>query len=450
MKPKKILAVLTAVIMALSLFACTDKKENSYAAAGEITVDKEMFTYLFNSYYRSFVSEHPDFVTSSGLDTEKPLSQQDLTSSTTWFAYILGLFKTELRETLLLANGAEKDNIKLSSEGEKEIEKAVKQAEKEAADVRMSLSEYLPWAYGEGVTEKTVKKALKLTVLAREYGEYISESQDISKEACEELYKRAPEKMLCFDCIKITVPPSYAERLTSAFDEEFFIRNVRDIICKLYFQDNITMHKDEVEKQTKLCYYTSQSINSDTELALWAKEEERQPFDIHTKTQSTGNITVTMILSSKEKKSPYSSVLYRDEETLKNAEYIFFEDKNEGISVYSKYKDSITEESFEELASRYGSQKAENLDRTTCPSDMLHFLFRNGVKVGDTELVSAAEGGVYIVRLAKNGDEVWLSTARDMLKEEGYDEKLAELSEEFPFTLNETAANTVEAVTFKS
>lgn len=439
-----------AVILALSVSGCAKASDNYCMKADKITVTEEMYSYMFNSFYRSFAEEHADYVKSSGLDTSAPLRSQLRSDGSSWYDYLSSLLKARLEEMLALANGAKSEGTELSEEGEKNVERALEKHERDAKASFMTAEEYLSANFGEGVTRKTAEECLRLKELSEQYGKYLKENTSVSEKECESYFEENPSSMLRYDYIKITVPKENVERLMSAYDRETFTYAVRDTITELNFHGNYGKFSEEIDRLTEEKTVYGESYIPGSELSIWAFDEGRRAFDIHTKEQSTGQITVTMILSAKDKENPYNEVLYRDDEPLRNAKYILFEDKTEAQGIYDKYKGVMSRDVFEELSERYGSESLENVDRQSCIKAMQSWIFDHERKVGDVGLAISPGGEAYIVLYEEPGEAAWLHEAKGLAATDGYKEKLAALKSEYPCKVNEEKIAQVQELPFKN
>lgn len=448
----KIISLMLAALMLLPLFGCAKKEEalpgDVCIRAGDSSVTKEMYSYFFNSYYRDFVEQHSEYVRGIGLDTEKSLREQEQAEGVTWYDYLSSLVRTQIEENLALVNGAGDEGITLSSDGKKKIGDIFSEYESDADGVRMSLEEYLPWAFGEGVDKKCVEKCLEIKTLAEEYKAYVTSHGDVSDEDYSKYYEEAPKALLRYDYIKITVSKDKVERFMTCYDRETFTTAVRDTITEQNFHGNYADFKDMIERQVDDKIHIGESYTPGSDVSEWAFEEGRRAFDIHTKEQSTGNVTVTMIFSAKDREGAYTEVLYRDGETLKNIKYIRFTDKNEGAGVFGKYSEGIDEKTFEELSSRYGSEELSDLERTACPAILVPWVFSSERKPGDVGFVEAPDGEGFIVYYGEEGGPAWKKSVQELAAKDGYNEKVASVKEKYPCSFDDEKIGSVKEVSF--
>ena len=413
--------------------------------ADKITVTDEMYSYFLNSRYRSFVNEYADYVELSGLDTAKDPAEQTRPDGSTWKEYMNSLTTAHLTETLALLNGAADEKITVSEEGKKAVTEIISGYEEDAAAVRMSLDEYLPWPYGEGVSRDTVERCLEMEELAAQYKKHLEENTVVTEADCESYFEQSPEALLRCDYVKITVPKDRVEKLMSAYDRSSFLNAVRDTITELNFGGNYSKFAETIDRLVEDKITVGEEYIPGSDVSEWAFEEGRRAFDIHTKEQSSGDVTVTMVLSAKDRECPYSEVLYRNEEKLKTIEYICFEDEAEAKSVVEKYAGSVTKEVFDDLRERYKVITLENTDRAGCVGALRSWAFSADTKEGDA-CALMSEGKGYVALCVEVGGEAWLNEARELAAGTTLASRISELKEQHPVKLSDKNTEKIKMI----
>ncbi len=443
MRAKRFTAILLAAAVVLSLTGCSVLPGGNCMKSGKITVTDEMYSYFLNSRYRSFVDEYADYVELSGLDTAKDPGEQTRSDGSTWKEYMNSLTTSHLTETLALLNGAAEEKITLSEEGKAAVTQTMSGYEEDGTAVRMSLDEYLPWAYGEGVSRDTVERCLEMEELAAQYKKHLEENMIVTEADCESYFEQSPEALLRCDYVKITVPKDRVEKLMSAYDRSSFLSIVRDTITELNFGGNYTKFAETIDRLVEDKITVGEEYIPGSDISEWAFEKGRRAFDIHTKEQSSGDVTVTMVLSAADRECPYSEVLYRNEEKLKSIEYICFEDEAEAKSIVEKYADSVTKEVFEDLRDRYSVKTIENTDRAGCIEALRSWAFSADTKEGDACAV-LYDGKGYIALCVEVGGEAWLNEARELAAGKTLSDRITELKAQFPVKVNDAKIEKVK------
>lgn len=124
--------------------------------------------YLFYDNYNDFMTKNSENV---NIDAEKPLSEQyyDEPNKITWYDYFLQQAKDNAESYLLLASAAKDEKYTLTDDEKKDIDGLIDAFEEYGAKENYSLSEYIEYAYGEGITEKNIRHCQKIKKLATRY-----------------------------------------------------------------------------------------------------------------------------------------------------------------------------------------------------------------------------------------------------------------------------------------
>ena len=451
MKIRRILAFVLAVVMLLSLCACSksgkDKnKDNTVDSPAAVwsentIVTENMFTYFYNAYYRYYLETNSASLVYLGLDPSQSLSAQKQSNEYTWQQYFTIQVYSQLREMIALADSAKAEKFKLSKDDRKLIDEEMKNFDDIAKNSGYpSTEEYLKAAYGENVTIEAVRAATELRTLANRYYKKLSEGYTFTDKECTAYYEKQKNSFIHYDYIKITVPADEVETFTSATDEESFVSAVRASITKNNFSGDYDRFADKIEEQVKKKYYYRADYDPNYEVSKWAVEEERKPYDVHTKTESTGNVTVSMILPTTDP-GAINEVLYRDDLPLKNLMYIPFAD-SEGTtgatkaeSIYKNWKEKGTQKRFEELCKEYNGDTAENIIKGAFTEKVNEWIFADGRKAGDCKVIEA-EGGAYLIYMLEDGDPSWLAEVRNALFSEAYETDMEKMLKKYPTEYN--------------
>lgn len=453
---KRFFALFLALVMVLSIFGCAKKpsdkdKDKDKADAGEVksepavwsdttVVSEEMYTYFFNAYYRYYLETYAASLNSLGLDPAKALSAQKYSDEYTWHQYLTLQVYTQLREMIALADAAKADGIKLSKEDKEAINVQVAEFDKLAKEANVSVDDYIVKAYGKGVTKNVIKQASELRTLANKYYKKLVGSYEFTEEDCNAYYEKNRDSFLHFDYIKMTVSKEDAKILGTCRDEKSFVDAIRQIITDNNFIGDYDRFKDTIEKQVAKKYYYRASYDPVSSIGKWLMEEGRKGYDIHTKTESSGDITVSMVLPTNDP-GAINSVLYRDELPLKNVMYMVFDDsegtegKVKAESIYKNWQENPTADRFEELCNKYDGGKGEDVSRNQFNADIDAWVFAEDRKAGDCAIIEVT-GGAYLLYMLEDGEAAWLSEVKDALAENKYDEDLKGIIDKYPTEYN--------------
>ncbi len=456
MTPKRSIALILAVVLAFSLFGCRkaggddDKKDNgkNETAAADLnadavwtdttTVTHGMFIYYFNAYYRSFLEDYSDYLDVLGLDPSKSLMTQEQSEDYNWQQYMTLQVYRQLREMIALADAAKAEGMTLSKEDKADIDDQIANYTTLAAEAKMSTADYIEKVYGDGVTEDIMRKANELRYLANKYYTKLWDGYEFSEDECAEYYEKNRDSFLHFDYIKNTVPAKDAEKLKKCTDEESFINTMREIITKNNFLNDYDRFADTIEAQLQRKYVYRASYNKDSAFCKWAFQADREPYDIHTKKESSGDVTVAMLLPTDELNT-INGILYRDDVPLKGVKYIFFEkDESDATAattkaetIYKNWQEDPTEEHFDELVEKFKGGTAEEINRGDFAEELIDWIFDKDREEGDVGVVHV-DVGSYILYQLPDGEASWISEVRKTLSDEQYTKDMNALMDKYP------------------
>jgi len=464
---KKIIALLLCISFVFSLSACrklenspegskgesseengsskgdakAPSKTNPVAWSDSTAITEDMYVYYFNSYYRSFIEDYGASLSSMGLDPTQSLASQTYSETYTWHEYITLLVYNNLREMIALADAAKAAGLSVSDEDMQEYEAQLSEYEKLAKKDGMSLDEYIELIYGFGVTVDTMRRANELRYLGNAYYEYLWDGYNFTDEECLKYYEENRFAYLHFDCIKITVSKEDSKLLAAATDEESFVSAMRESVTKSNFLGDYETFSQYIEEQIQRKYVRRADYVSTAALSKWVAEDGRKPYDIHTKTESSGNVTVTMVLPAPNNNAD-SEVLYRDEQPLRNVKYIYFAQEEEkgaakekAEAVYDKWLSDPSEANFDTLISENQGGTSEDINRGDYASVLSDWIFDNNRKTGDCGVIDTSEGA-YIIHMLEDGETSWIREVRDTLENMQYSEDVNSLIKKYPTEYN--------------
>lgn len=453
MKMRRILALFLAAVMLLSVVGCAKKDkdgekdkdstvESPAAVWSDTTVVTEsMFTYFYNAYYRYFLETYSSNLGTLGLDPTKSLSSQKQSEEYTWQQYFTVQVYKQLREMIALADSAKAAKFELSKDDKKIVDTEMANFDSIAkSNGYPTTAEYLEAAYGKGVTVEAVRAATELRTLANRYYKKLWEGYKFTDDELTARYEEQRNSYIHFDYIKITVPEESLDAFTSAKDEESFIEAVRAYITETNFLGEYDRFADKIEEQVKKKIYKRANYDPNYEVCKWAVEEDREAYDIHQKKESTGNITVSMILPTTDP-GAINEVIYRDDLPLKNVMYIPFVNsegtsgETKAQSIYKNWQEKGTKERFEELCSEYNGETAENITKGAFTEKVNEWIFAEERKAGDCEVIDG-EGGAYLIYMLEDGEPSWMADVRESLKSEAYDKDMDKMLKKHPTEYN--------------
>ncbi len=468
---KKLCLFLAFLIFAACFVGCSESKEKEKRDTSEFAmftenfeITKGMLQYHFNTIYLSFVNSNSEYLESLGLDTAAPLSEQNYSSTTSWYDYFMDAAKRDLSNYLVIAEKAKKDSVNLSKAEKNELETDFSILEDYAKEKDMELNAYLKETYGESVTVKDVKAVLELQKLGTRYFKTYTDSLKITDEEMEKYYsdrKKTYSKIdyLLFETVfspedssEKIMAGSAANRFAEKKSEKEFIEYISEYINDYYTQkDESDFDQSKVNKiikeAQKNCKFENVSYNSSDPGLVWAFSEDRASGDTKIIEDSeNGKYYIYYILTP----------MYREEYAAVNIRQIFF-----SLDDYITFDDALSsaeaslerleaanfsESAFKSEAKNYSSDDAtknngglqEKLYLDSFEEyaiDIRNWIFDESRAEGDAKIIKN-EAGWYIVYIDAFLDAAWKTRVKDGILNSKFNSYISELSDEYVITIN--------------
>lgn len=522
---KRIFAAIIAgtMVMSLSLTGCSNSSnqesstssqvsENAEPSAeskfgGSIAVKSENYeislpimTYLFNYNYQSYISYYGTYMSYYGFDSTKGLKDQyyDESNHKTWFDYFMNMTKEYIQQTLVLAEAAKADGMKLEDSDLETIKSSMTSLSSTASEKSMTADEYVAQYYGEGVSQKDIEECLKLTALAQKYYNKIYDGFKYTEDDYEKYYQDNKTSYQYADFLKytFTVPAdstsssdssktsessehkeasekakAYAEALSQCKTEEAFKAYVEKYLKKN--PDLVTsstsstgessseeskMTDEEIQKaidtavDRTLSKKYSYEVTSD--IGKWIFDGSRKSLDTTVIKNSDGGYTTVMLLKP----------AYRDESIGKNIRHILLSADNYGSDdatkakadeVYKEWKDGdATEESFGELAKKYSSDTGsaakgglyENVAEGQMVTEFNDWCFDSSRKPGDTDIVKTTYG-YHVMYFVGDSDEAWKVAVDSTMRSNDFNDSYSKIKDNYTIEFDDDYLNNVKVLT---
>ncbi len=463
MSIRKITAALLGAALAASLLAgCSnaDKKKteeeteiNSTVAVTteNYTVSQPMMEYFFNSYYRTFVNNYASRLEQMHLDAAKPLSEQKYSDTHSWFDYLIAQTLKQVQQLLYLGEAALAEGMELSEENVQKINDTLARYNTAAVENNTSTAYYLHSLFGESVNETTIKKCLRLQMLAAQYTEKLEKEQAYTVEDLEDCFTKNSKNYSLVGLIYAAVPAQQAERFANAESEDAFV----DLLRAQLLEETPELSAEDLEEKIEAAYKRRVGYVEDTPFSQWAFDAERKAFETYTEETDDGKTAVYMLLPAADEQ--LGETLYRDTTPVKNLEFILFKpEKGEGIDTaqnkaqavldqWKKENEVNTRDAFESLMQEYGGDTSLNLERGRVAAELENWIFDEERQTGDATVIAVTEGA-YILHMLEDGEPQWQMRVRANLQQEALDAKLEELSKLYEARYSEKALYDISQV----
>ena len=202
------IVIVFGVLAAYGIYSSGIIQRNIVAAQSEhYEVTAAMMTYFFNSTYQTYANGYASYLDSIGLDTSKPLSEQQYTEEQTWFDQMMQTTKQQVQETLVLAEGAYDQGLELTDADREEIQELLSNFDTYAANYNVTTEYYIKNVYGASVTKKDIEKCLELSYLAEAYHDYLMDQYTYSEEDWNTYFDENNDTFLKVDYLSYTFEP---------------------------------------------------------------------------------------------------------------------------------------------------------------------------------------------------------------------------------------------------
>lgn len=411
-------------------------------------------------YYYSTYSNYSSYASTYGLDTSKPLDEQEIYEGYTWDQMLKDNAISYLTNISILAQEAEADGYELSEDGQSQVEAAINNISAYAKLYGISENYYLQNGYGKYMTSKDYRRILTEAQLASEYATQKQESFDITDEEIDTYYTEnsATIDTIDYTCYLVSFDRTEqdSDGNTVDLDDETIEDNRAE--AEAHAQEiTDALVAGETDKAAELAetYGATDNSNSSaisyTGFADWMNDTSHQAGSsgVIENTSSSGNVTGYYAM--------YVNQRYLDEYYGANARVIRLDatkddDDNYDMDSVEKTAQTLldeynsgdkTAESFGTLAddnssdaSSYEGGLHENLSKNAYNDEVVAWLFDDSRQNGDTSIFRDDDNHVcYVIYFDSFADTpYWRTTSADSLRSEKYNDWMDEETEQYTAT----------------
>ena len=471
-----------------------DKNDNSSASAtdGQSESENDKYkgvavvkseNYKINYHVIQYLMNYmvSDFCNSYGtsyFDTTKDLREQyyNEDEKITWYDYFYDTTKNYITQIMVFAEEGKKNGLELSESELEQLDSTFEQMESVAAESSMTLDEFIAGEYGGNVTKSEVEEIQKMTVLARDYSNYLYKSFEYTDEDYEKQYKENKESYEVADFLMYSF--GYSEEETSTVPTKDVAKESADALASAknekefneylekYLRDNPLYVSVPTSSESSV---TEEDFNAGVEAAIESAKNEKIAYDVSTEcykwvfdeNRKANDVTVI------DENNAYNVILvtkpiYRDESETRNIRHILIKfgtdddadakAKESADKIYREWKDGKkTEETFAELANKYSEDPGsntngglyENVEVGYMVESFNDWMFDPNRKVGDNAIVKT-EIGYHIMYYPGPGLAAWKVPVDSDLRENDVSEEYENLKKKHEIEFDDEALQTIE------
>ena len=338
-----ILAVVICVcIAAWKFYDNYQEKHGPYITVGSHEIQKAEFDYYYYSSLNSFASTYGSYLSYFGLDTSKPLDQQQYSDTMTWDDYFQQQAVNQLKNVYALTDEANEKGFEYDASSD--YDDMVTSIKSYAQQQGVSEDEYCKSVFGSDATLEGIKPYVEMSGLASAY----------------------------YNDVKDEINTYYDENKDNYDSVDYRV-------CKI----EADMPEEETESETE----------AQTETAAESISETAAESTSETAVTETQTETESETMSAEE-----SEAAAKAEEEAKEAAMAAAKAKAD--EMLSKIKD---EASFEKVYDKYASDTTVdslNTDKkksSISPTDVANWLFDADRQAGDTTVIEDTANNAYYV-----------------------------------------------------
>lgn len=337
-----ILAVIICVcIGAWKFYDNYQEKHGPYITVGSHEIQKAEFDYYYYSSLNSFASTYGSYLSYFGLDTSKPLDQQQYSDTMTWDDYFQQQAVNQLKNVYALTDEANEKGFEYDATSD--YDDMVASIESYAEQQGVSEDEYCKSVFGSDATLEGIKPYVEMSGLASAYYNDVKDNIEVTDDEINTYYDENKDN---YDSVDYRV-------------------------CKI----EADMPEEETETETEAATETAAESTSETTVTESQTETESET------------------MSAEE-----SEAAAKAEEEAKEA--AMAEAKAKADEMLSKIKD---EASFEKVYDKYATDSSVdslNTDKkksSISPTDVANWLFDADRQAGDTTVIEDSTNNAYYV-----------------------------------------------------
>ena len=345
-----ILAVVICVcIAAWKFYDNYQEKHGPYITVGSHEIQKAEFDYYYYSSLNSFASTYGSYLSYFGLDTSKPLDQQQYSDTMTWDDYFQQQAVNQLKNVYALTDEANEKGFEYDASSD--YDDMVTSIQSYAQQQGVSADEYCKSVFGSDATLEGIKPYVEMSGLASAYYNDIEDNIEVTDDEINTYYDENKDN---YDSVDYRV-------------------------CKI----EADMPEEETEAETE----------AQTEAAAESTSETTAESASETAVTENQTETESETMSAEE-----SEAAAKAEEEAKAA--AMAEAKAKADEMLSKIKD---EASFEKVYDKYASDTSVdslNTDKkksSISPTDVANWLFEADRQAGDTTVIEDTSNNAYYV-----------------------------------------------------
>ncbi len=205
------ITIAVAVIVVLAIVAAIASRfygkyqeaNGPYITVGDHEISRGEFDYYYNNSYYSYLNTYGNYISYFGLDTSKPLDQQQYSDTQTWKDYFEEQAVNQIKLIYALKDAGEAEGF--THDSAQEVEDALQTVKSSADSADVKLADYLKQQFGEYMSEDKFKGYVEDSSYAGAYYEKIDGEISVSEDEITDYYNENKANYDSVDFLQCTI-----------------------------------------------------------------------------------------------------------------------------------------------------------------------------------------------------------------------------------------------------
>ena len=268
-----ILAVIICVcIAAWKFYDNYQEKHGPYITVGDHEIQKAEFDYYYYSSLNSFASTYGSYLSYFGLDTSKPLDQQQYSDTMTWDDYFQQQAVNQLKNVYALTDEANEKGFEYDASSD--YDDMVTSIQSYAQQQGVSADEYCKSVFGSDATLEGIKPYVEMSGLASAYYNDIEDSIEVTDDEINTYYDENKDNYDSVDYRVCKIEADMPEEETEAETEA-----QTETVAESSSETAVTESQTETESETMSAEESEAAAKAEEEAKAAAMAEAKAKAD---------------------------------------------------------------------------------------------------------------------------------------------------------------------------
>ena len=277
-----ILAVIICVcIAAWKFYDNYQEKYGPYITVGDHEIQKAEFDYYYYSSLNSFASTYGSYLSYFGLDTSKPLDQQQYSDTMTWDDYFQQQAVNQLKNVYALTDEANEKGFEYDATSD--YDDMVTSIKSYAEQQGVSEDEYCKSVFGSDATLEGIKPYVEMSGLASAYYNDVKDNIEVTDDEINTYYDENKDNYDSVDyrvCkIEANMPEEETETETAAAETETAAESSSETTSESSSETAVTESQTETESETMSAEESEAAAKAEEEAKAAAMAEAKAKAD---------------------------------------------------------------------------------------------------------------------------------------------------------------------------